>query len=386
MNAACHLRGRTALQGAVAGAIGAAVGLSGACGARSDLEPRRVTVAPADASAPPTDAALPPPDASGPPEAAAPCTAAELASDLDVPTSLAVDDTFVYWLELGAGAGTGTLSSCAKGGCGGVPTVVASRLAGSASQSLAVDGSRLFWTESDLGLRACDKQACSPLGLIQTPVSPALAPVYLAIDTATVFLGSIQSIESCSKNGCVAPTPLAGLVTPGAEVLAVDATSVYFLDGSAVRACALPACAGGPRTLAAGLAQVPLGLAVDDAQVFFSIGGAASAPDDAGAILACPKSGCAGAPRILAAKLRHPTDLAVDATEVYWIDEGTTAATAPDGDVEACSKSGCGGVPTVIASQQPLPAAIAIDDRCVYWANDGVPFGAGRGSVRRAGK
>jgi hypothetical protein len=209
--------------------------------------------------------------------------------------------------------------------------------------------------------------------------------VYLVVDAETVFFVSIQSLGSCATAGCETASSLAQLVTPGAGVLATDATDVYFLDGPVVRACSKPACAGGPRTIAA-LGQVPKGIAVDDAYVYVSIGGAAAAPDNSGAVLVCPKRGCLGAPTVLASGLHHPTYLALDASRVYWIDEGTAGAGNADGDVEACGKGGCGGQPDVLAAHQPLPALLAVDDSCVYWANEGAPFGPGQGSVRRAGK
>ena len=147
-------------------------------------------------------------------------------------------------------------------------------------------------------------------------------------------------------------------------------------------ACAKPACSGGPKVIATSLPAAPWGLAVDDTDVYISIGGATADPDGAGAIIRCPKSGCVGAPEILVAGRNHPVQLTADAQRVYWIEDGTAAKGYRDGAVAACAKSGCGGVARTIASGQYLPSAIAVDPGCVYWSTS--VNGSVRGTIQRA--
>ena len=110
--------------------------------------------------------------------------------------ALAIDDANVYW----AYDDEGLVLACAKAGCGGEPTVIATHQ--NHPNALASDGIDVYWTSDDGVLRCA------------APRARAVPPV---ADPAT---------------GCAdQPTVLA---TPPARDVALDATHVYFASADAI--------------------------------------------------------------------------------------------------------------------------------------------------------
>lgn len=334
----------------------AAVAVVAACGARSQLE--LPTSASADAPPPPLPA----------------CIGGVVVDSARNPSFLALDATDLYFIDEGdpSVAADSTLGRCPKTtGCAGQPTEL---LVGGRHSpgGLALDDAHVYWTELPTsGAYACAKPSCNPVSLFTDSSDP---PITVLDDGALLDMLSYHALETCPTTGWAAPQKLTQL-TYGGLVVAADAEWIYFTIASpqgaprgSVMACARPACAGGPKPIATSLPAAPWGLAVDDTDVYFSIGGAAADPDGAGAIVRCPKAGCAGAPETLVAGRNHPVYLVADAQRVYWIEQGTAGKGFLDGAVAACPKSGCGGVARTIADRQYLPSAIAVDAGCVYWS------------------
>jgi hypothetical protein len=343
-------------------------------------------------SQPPADGGIVPVDAapidSASPEAApvdaAPgaCTAGVSVPATTAVAAIAVDETDIYWVELGDGnpSPSGIVGRCGKAGCTS-PTVLASGL--TEPFDVVLGDASVFFSDLD-GIHGCDKAACSPSLLASEPQT-----TFLAVDTTDVFFRA-GGIYSCPLGGCSVPTTLAGFTGDNYVTVAIDKTDVYWVSTSysggmldptgKVLACAKTGCAGMPRTVMSGV-PYPFDLAVDADRVYVTSG--QYGPDDAGAILTCPKSGCAE-PATLAGGLHHPIAVAADSTTVYWVDEGTMAANFVDGDVASCPKTGCAGGARFLATSQNTPAAIATDESCVYWVE--TPHGAGTGAIHRTGK
>jgi hypothetical protein len=358
------------------------LGVVAACGARSQLD----SPGPSSDAASPRDAA-PAPSASADAQPPPTCTGGVVVDSATSPWFLALDATDLYFIDEGSPsvAADSSIGRCPKAtGCAGASTETV--VAGMNSPvGFDIDDTRLYWTELSSGAFSCDKQSCHPLRLF---TDDADEPITVLADGALLDLLSYHAVETCPTGGCAAPQKLTSLMY-GALVLAADASWIYYTEASpqgaprgSVFACAKPACAGGPKIIAASLPAAPWGLAVDDASVFISIGGAAADPDGAGAILRCPKSGCAGAPETLVAGRNHPTYLTADAERVYWIEDGSEAKGYADGAVAACAKSGCGGAARSVAERQYLPSAIAIDAGCVYWSTSSGT--TSHGTIQRA--
>src|SRR5262249_5850217 len=119
-------------------------------------------------------------------------------------------------------------------------------------------------------------------------------------------------------------------------------------------------CSQGPTVLANGLTS-PVGLAVDDINVYFSTTGG-------GVVSSVPRSASIDAgtvPTVLASGRANPFAIAVDASSVYFTVRGSGAN---DGSVVRVDKQT--KKTFTIADQQALPAGIAVDGAFVYWANE----------------
>ncbi len=151
------------------------------------------------------------------------------------------------------------------------------------------------------------------------------------------------------------------------QTLAVDATSVYFINAAGVAPgnSVMRAPIGGGAAVALGTGPDPSSVAVDGTYVYWGGG----VPDTSGAIMRVPVGG--GTAVALAAFPCYPTDLALDATNVYW----TCFGPKPSALLMSVAKAG--GIPTTIASST-APLSLAVDATSIYWV--------GGGSVMKAAK
>jgi hypothetical protein len=143
--------------------------------------------------------------------------------------------------------------------------------------------------------------------------------------------GFASSINSLPRVGGV----LSKLVDTPGEIMgiAIDATQVYWIEGSAaagfVKAAPLT---GGTATVLAQDQPVTGGIAVDASSVYFTID--PGLPDGpSGSVLSVPTTG--GAPRTLAAAQNSPASVFTDGVSLFWLNRGTrgTDCSATDGAV-----------------------------------------------------
>jgi hypothetical protein len=147
--------------------------------------------------------------------------------------------------------------------------------------------------------------------------------------------------------------------------IAAQGDTVYWADGNFPQGAvgSVPAD-GGDRTTVA-TADEPVGLALDDTNIYFSTFG--SSNNAVGTIVKQPLAG--GAPVTLATGLATVGPIAIDDSNVYWTDEfGAVASVAIAG----------GAVHQLVAAQYALPpntildswpTGIAVSDGRVYWTS-----------------
>ncbi len=243
----------------------------------------------------------------------------------DYPRGLAIDDNAVYW------GSNNVVLRCRLGGCANTPTLVANTGAGLAS--IAIDQTQVYWIEG-------------------------------GSDTAAVM--------SAPKNGTMGTgTSLYGDPDAGSFYkIAVHTQSIFFtVAEGTVRKIGID---GGAPTIVGSAKGEPVGLAVDDANVYWAV------DDDPGTINVAPRSGASrGAP--LAAGQQFPLALAVDPTSIYWVNLGPGVG-GLEGTLMTCNFASC-AAPTIIASKQKGPVAVAIDETAIYWSNFG--GGVGDGALMR---
>jgi hypothetical protein len=149
--------------------------------------------------------------------------------------------------------------------------------------------------------------------------------------------------------------------------IAIDATYIYFTQGSAGTVSRIARNGSGLRVLAASQDR-PIGIAVDTDNVYW-----VNQTTFQGRVMKQSLGG--GDPVELANSELYPEDIAVDGTHVYWTNRAGTGSIVRvpiDGGSKTVLASGAGLVNTY---------HLAIDDTHVYWTNGG--DGAYTGSVMR---
>jgi hypothetical protein len=328
-------------------------------------------------------------DSGCPPEGCAPPSVVVLASGQHTPIGIAVDDSNVYWMNLGSYSDpSGTYSGpqlmkCAKTGCGNAPTVLASG-GWSGSTRLAVSGETIYWAVANL-LLSCPTTGCMSAGPTKLWSSP-LAPTDIAVGETTVYFGDsmTDSLMSCPTSGCgTKPTVLwpSSQSSNPPSVIAVEGPTVYFgTQGISVLSCGPAGCA--PPLLVGG---TPTAMAVDATNVYVGTRATASPA----AIASCPQADCQTGVSLLTSDLSYCNGIAIDATNVYFTDLGTTnlddgSVPSGTGNVSKCPLAGCTGKPTPVAGFVSFPQQIAVDATNVYWTDFGSgtdPHGSDDGRV-----
>lgn len=175
--------------------------------------------------------------------------------------------------------------------------------------------------------------------------------------TATASTPSTTSSSTGAGGGapgCPVATEPVVLAPVGAMgFLTIDDAFVYFTDTNAGRVAKVPLC-GGEVTTIATLQTMPLGIAVNAANVYWANQGNLFSN---GSVVFAPKTG--GSAVTLASNQAAPWPVAVDEDAAYWWTHNGAGAIwrVPVG----------GGSPTELAADGGF-AALSLDDDHVYWA------------------
>ncbi|MGH7283690.1 MAG: hypothetical protein ACRELY_19365, partial [Polyangiaceae bacterium] len=233
-------------------------------------------------------------------------------------SAIAIDDTFVYWVEVNGGA-NGRILKAPKDGSSGVPQTVATGLAVTASAQLVIDSPNAIWSAYGVddgtgtgtlvggGVYSCALAGCGSapnvLASFEEVNGVAVSPpsIFFGIDALTPGPGAFD----CPIGGCSGAPALVPGATAAAVQLAADSAGVTWTTS-----------AGVARYSGTSLTMVASGLAglhavvTDNTNVYFtSISG--------GSVYACPVAGCTGAPIIMASGLTSPAYIAADVTAIY---------------------------------------------------------------------
>lgn len=251
--------------------------------------------------------------------------------DFPSPAPLAVAAGIAYFSQT-SGNASRQLVSCGSSGCG-VPL-----FSGDEYQSIAVDGSGIYWTDYS---------------------NAAITSGPLGGGAATILWE--PSVVGAPGHG----------VSSGA---AVDDTNVYWTNSlGTIYTCPKSGCGAGPTTVASTSSYVTV-IAVDTTNIYWTNNN----PFGAGVIYQCAKSGCGDTPIVLAEHINGARGLAIDSNNVYWVEYF-------GGTLWSCAIGGCNQSPTLLAAQLASPIAIAVDDKYVYWTEEG-SGAANAGAVKRLTK
>lgn len=266
---------------------------------------------------------------------------------------------------------------CDPANCAGTMSRYA---AGSLPPMMAADKSNLYWT-SQIG--SCPLTGCAtPVEENPSPFGNLIAGG-LAVDESRIFWTEQGTLRACPKTAWVSYCD--ELAPEHSTAVVLDDLSIYWIrdgaDGSIMR---MSKTGNAPEELAV-LQNLPTGLFVEAESVFWTTRWAA------GSIFQCPKSGCGASPAVILGGLQKPDSLLVDPRKLFWTLTPSTFESEEQDEIHACSRDDCAGTRRMLASTRSLPACkqrLAQDDSYIYWAvdpNTGKPPVA-NGSIMRVRK
>ena len=123
--------------------------------------------------------------------------------------------------------------ACALTGCGAGPTVLAAGQP--APHGLVVGGGNAYWVTAKGDVMSCSVDGCFTSSLIASGQSIASTSYALAIDDVALYWanGSTGTIVSCPLSGGEGVPTVVGLASGSVAAIAVDATSLYWVDDTA---------------------------------------------------------------------------------------------------------------------------------------------------------
>jgi hypothetical protein len=261
------------------------------------------------------------------------CTVVTMASKLYDPIAVAVDDTYLYWLEFGSPTydGYGELvqilksAPCLKRSCYGVldPMVLPQQTANSAAMGL---GSGAVCYTQSFDVPASHSVDCVP------------------------FVAGAQEVDLDQSTGNVGDV----WVGDAGAVWAVAGSSSTSTDGT-IRTATFT---GAATTVVSGRAQ-PWAVASDGQTIYWTELGVAAGT---GAVYASVGDGGA---RPLATSQSTPQAMALYDGYVYWANSG-------DGSVWRASTTSSTTSPESVATGLPVPVAVVVDGTGVYVACAGM--------------
>jgi hypothetical protein len=338
------------------------------------------------------------------------CQPVQIIGNQGNPGQLVIDRDYAYWTNYGAGTIFGSVYSVRKDGANPTPIAGGSDQSQNGSWGIATDytTSSVYWTtytptashvgsSFKIGGGVATVQATT--GRLRGALLDGSYLYYANYEANTLVRLDLTQSPPTALTVAQAPT----IQRP--NTIVADGTLIYVANegtpttsgttntpGSAAKSGTVVAITkasiGGTlavTTFATGLDR-PRGLAVDDAQVYWSNVGATAGT---GSIQSVAKGG--GTPATLASALAAPREIAIcsaspatpdecaDDPYVYWTEftGGNVSRVRKDAQTPA--------TPFVLAPGQKSPIGIAVDGHSVFWANYGTS-GVAEGTIQRLAK
>jgi len=152
-----------------------------------------------------------------------------IATKQRVPSSLAVDSSYVYWLTLvdpAKDTGTSVMRAPLAGGAASVVATgsgASPSIGGSRNKAIAVDATSVYWSE----LAGAIRKAPLAGGAVTTIADGQDTPGAIAVDGSTIYWATVTAIMEAPLAGGAPRTFVAG---ENAGAIAVDDSHVYWTN------------------------------------------------------------------------------------------------------------------------------------------------------------
>lgn len=321
------------------------------------------------------------------------CDPVVLASGLHGPSGIALGAKDVY-VTTYLGNAVLAVAKDASGDASGTRVLVANEVK---ARGVAILGTTLYWANGDFefdgtgykgGIWQCTLPACDLA--TRRIIGRGDFATFPIPRGDTMFYGEVN-------NGTISRVPIDGgpkrLVADNVNNpfgIAIDDVHAYYTSASPFLYRALldgGNTDGGPNDESLTPTDRTVGfVAVDDKRVYFSY----AEDNGKGHVVSIAKAAPGGGSIAYGAVTDNvfPVGIALDDKNVYWSTAGTGTVSTPTGDgkIYTCPKAGCGGMPpTLLAVGNFFSGPMALDETAIYW----VEFGANtqaNGRVRKVAK
>jgi hypothetical protein len=261
-------------------------------------------------------------------------------------------------------------------------------------REIAVDDTRVYWLNvGNKTVISCPIANCKPPLTVLADFQPSLTS--LVLHAGTLYWGTAAgTIQTCASTGCGDhPTTFLGPLREVTGPAAADSQNLYITTGYGIGACALGGCNGQEKALAYAIAEPSVPTLAAGVMYWVDREGFRYP------IESCPVAGCNQQPTTLVTQAAAPSavfSLAADATRIYWSNEQgvwtcpNTGCTTPtlmflqisvarilvDANnvyaclaeaITKCAVGGCNGQPSRLASFHGGCVGLAQDARALYW-------------------
>lgn len=149
----------------------------------------------------------------------------------DTAQGVAIDAVNVYWAS---NTTTGTVSSCAIGGCAKSPKLIAENQG--MIRGIASFGSSIYWATSS-EVRSCPISGCPVEGPTTLAAGQSIVALRhpIATDGVDVYWGSGSEIVRCATSGCGGKPSVIAKDQTAPTAIVVKDDSVFWIDGDSIK-------------------------------------------------------------------------------------------------------------------------------------------------------